>query len=128
MSDPLQGVRRIDESSWIKPNRTASVGKSNQQGFGQILQKEVVRQQEVKFSHHALDRLRSRNIQLTSSDVNLLNGAIQQVADKGGQDSLVLMNNVAYVVNVPSRTVVTAIDNMHLQQNVFTQIDSAVIV
>ena len=128
MTDPLHGVSRTDKNNFIRHVHPTSVGKVNQAKFDQVLQKEVSRQPEVKFSHHALDRLRARNIQLTSNDVTLLNGAVQQVADKGGQDSLVLMNNVAYVVNVPSRTVITAIDDVNLRENVFTKIDSAVIV
>ena len=128
MTDPLHGVQRTDKIGTIKPAHTTSVGKTPKAQFDQVLQHEVDRQQEVKFSHHALDRLKARNIQLTSHDVSQLNGAVQQVADKGGQDSLVLMNNVAYVINVPSRTVITAIDDTNLRENVFTQIDSAVIV
>jgi flagellar operon protein len=128
MTDPLQGVQRTDKIGTIQPAHTTSVGNTAGAQFDKVLQGEVSRQQEVKFSHHALDRLRARNIHLTSHDVNQLNGAVQQVADKGGQDSLVLMNNVAYLINVPSRTVITAIENAQMQENVFTQIDSAVIV
>ncbi len=128
MTDPLHGVQRTDRVGTITPAHTATAGKAPDVQFDQMLQHEVKKQEEVRFSHHALDRLRARNIQLTSHDVTLLNGAVQQVADKGGQDSLVLMNNVAYVINVPSRTVITAIDDATMRENVFTQIDSAVIV
>lgn len=127
MSDAVHGVRRVDGTGVLRPLHPASPQEVKGQ-FDQVLQKEVSRQQEVRFSNHALDRLRARNIQLTSSDVSILNGAVQQVADKGGQDSLVLMRDIAFVVNVPSRTVVTALDNVHLHQNVFTQIDSAIII
>ena len=130
MSDPMHGIGRINGPLKVQPSspeKSPRSGKVITPGFEQVLDKEVARNQEVHFSNHAVDRLRSRNIQLTTMEVKNLNGAVQRVAEKGGRDSLVLMNNIAFVVNVPSRTVVTAIDNENLRQNVFTQIDSAVI-
>jgi flagellar operon protein len=130
MTDQVQNAGRAAGSAWIRPTPSSpqvSAEKASPSRFDEVLQKEVTRQQEVRFSHHALDRLRLRNIQLTPTDMESLGGAVQRVEEKGGQDSLVLMNGVAFVVNIPSRTVVTAIDDAHLRQNVFTQIDSAVI-
>jgi flagellar operon protein len=82
----------------------------------------------LTFSSHARERLESRGINLSSSDLDKLRGAVESVAKKGGRDSLVLMGDAALVVNVRNRTVVTALDREGMQGNVFTNIDSAVLV
>jgi len=82
----------------------------------------------VTFSQHAQDRLKSRGISLSSDDMQKLEGAVDSVAQKGGKDSLVLVGDAALVVSVKNRTVVTALDRNAMLGNVFTNIDSAVIV
>jgi flagellar operon protein len=81
----------------------------------------------IKFSGHAQTRLQSRNIALDSSQLDRLQGAVQKAAGKGSRDALVLMDDLAMVVSVTNRTVVTVVDKENLKQNVFTNIDSAVI-
>lgn len=83
--------------------------------------------QPVRFSQHATERLRSRGITLSEEDMKQLTGAVDSVAQKGGRESLVLMGDAALVVSVKNRTVVTAMDRQGLKGNVFTNIDSAVI-
>lgn len=83
---------------------------------------------QVKFSQHAQDRLRARGINLTEADMQKLQGAVDTVAQKGGRESLVMMGDAAFVVSVRNRTVVTALDGDSMNGNVFTNIDSAVVV
>jgi len=84
--------------------------------------------QEVKFSQHAQERLRSRNISFSANDLASLEGAVNSVAQKGGKESLVMMGDAALVVSIKNRTVVTAMDRSQMKGNVFTNIDSAVII
>jgi flagellar operon protein len=95
------------------------------QSFGQILDRQLT---GLKFSQHALQRLESRNIRLSPADLDKISGAVDQAAQKGSNDSLILMNNLALVVSVKNRTVITAMDGANMKSNVFTNIDSAVIV
>ena len=81
----------------------------------------------MKFSQHAQDRLKARNISFTANDLASLEGAVNSVALKGGKESLVMMKDAALVVSIKNRTVVTALDRSQMQGNVFTNIDSAVI-
>ncbi|MFD2116825.1 TIGR02530 family flagellar biosynthesis protein [Paenibacillus yanchengensis] len=81
----------------------------------------------LKFSQHAEMRLSQRGIQLQPESLVQLSNAIDAAEKKGAKDSLVVYNNVAFIVNVPSRTVVTAMDGKQMQNNIFTQIDSAII-
>jgi flagellar operon protein len=81
----------------------------------------------VRFSAHAQTRLQSRNIALDAGQLDRLQGAVQKAAGKGSRDTLVMMDDVAMVVSVTNRTVVTVVDKENLKENVFTNIDSAVI-
>ncbi len=82
---------------------------------------------EVKFSAHAQQRLRERGIELTDEDKGRLAEAMQKAADKGARESLVLMDRVALVVSVSNETVITAVPEDELEDAVFTNIDSAVL-
>lgn len=82
--------------------------------------------ENIKFSAHATKRLESRNIQLSDSDMARLNEAVNRAELKGAKDSLVMMSDTAYIVNIPNKTVVTALPVEQGSDNVFTNIDSVV--
>ncbi|MBW7453711.1 TIGR02530 family flagellar biosynthesis protein [Paenibacillus sepulcri] len=90
--------------------------------------KDVLDRNVLKFSHHAQQRMEQRGISFKPETLTKIVNAIDQAATKGAKDSLVVYRDIAMIVNIPSRTVVTALDGSSLQGNVFTQIDSAVIV
>ena len=81
----------------------------------------------VKFSKHALNRLSMRNIELTQNQMERLSRGKAEAGEKGIKDSLILVDQLAFIVNVPSGTVVTAMDQTENKSNVFTNIDGAVI-
>jgi flagellar operon protein len=99
--------------------------KANEGVFEQALARQM--DNKVGFSRHAQDRMANRGISFSDSDLQRLNGAVDQVQAKGGRDSLVLMDNTALVVSVKNRQVVTVMDQAQLKDNVFTNIDSAII-
>jgi flagellar operon protein len=82
--------------------------------------------ESLTFSQHALNRLKERGINLADSDLGKLEGAVQKAAEKGARESLIMMDNVAYVVSIVNRKVITAVDEAHMKENVFTNIDSAI--
>lgn len=83
---------------------------------------------DVRFSAHAKERLEKRGIDLDESDIEQLDAAIDKAEEKGAHNSLIVMKGNAFVVNIDNRTVVTALDSSNASKNVFTQIDSAVVV
>lgn len=95
-----------------------------ERSFDAILQKELT---EVKFSKHAQERLSERNIQLDQKDMSSLQHAITKAEKKGANDSLVLLRDMAFIVSVKNKTVVTAMHGENMKENVFTNIDSAII-
>jgi len=82
---------------------------------------------ELKVSAHAQARLQSSRINLTQDDMARLSRAVDRAAAKGARESLILMDNIAFVVSIKNRTVITAVSPERLKENVFTNIDSAVI-
>ena len=88
----------------------------------------VMEQSELKFSKHAANRLNDRNIALTDAQNIRLENGVKQASEKGITESLVLVDSLAFIVNVPNKTVVTAMDQTETNSNIFTNIDGAVII
>ncbi|WP_040948675.1 TIGR02530 family flagellar biosynthesis protein [Gorillibacterium massiliense] len=109
-------------SQGTRGSKIGETAGTEQISFQDILQK------ELKLSHHAELRLEQRGIRLKPEQLNKIQTAVDKAAAKGAKDSLVLMNDMALIVNIKNRTIVTAMDGASLQDNVFTQIDSAIIV
>jgi len=82
----------------------------------------------VNFSRHAKARLESRNIDLTEADMQRLESAIDQLNERGSKESLVLMEERAYIVGVPKRTVITVMERQEALGTIFTNIDSTFVV
>ncbi len=100
------------------------VGIPEEKSFQEIFQKEL---RDIKFSKHATERLESRNMKLSGADLNSIEKAVNIVEEKGARDSLIFLRDMAFIVNIKNRTIITAIDQENLKQNVFTNIDSAIV-
>lgn len=81
----------------------------------------------LKFSAHAQQRMEQAGRTLSPQEVQQVAGAVDRAAAKGARESLILMRDMALVVSVPNRTVITAVDEQRMKENIFTNIDSAVI-
>ncbi len=113
---PVHGVDGLKERT--------QPGGAKESAFENVLQEEL---RGLTFSRHARERLEARNMQLNEADMTNLQHAVNRAEEKGAKDSLVLLRDMAFIVSVRNRTVVTAMDSEHLKENVFTNIDSAVI-
>lgn len=82
----------------------------------------------LKFSRHALGRLNDRNIELSAGQLERLEDGAKKSERKGIRDSLVIVDQLAFIVNVPNQTVVTAMDSTETNENIFTNINGAVII
>jgi flagellar operon protein len=81
----------------------------------------------MRWSAHAVQRLSQREIGITPEMQQRLEGAVDRLAAKGGRESVVLVDRLAFVVSVTNRTVITAVDQAGMRDQVFTNIDSAVL-
>lgn len=118
VSVPFIPIEQIDNSTRINSQSPAT-------SFDSVFQQEL---EKIKFSNHALKRLENRNIQLGESEINKIQNAVERAELKGSKDSLVMMEDTAYIVNIPNRTVVTAMALGSSNDNIFTNIDSVVFV
>ncbi len=112
----------------INPNTNQRQNVTPSQGFDLVLQQQLYKQTEVKFSKHALDRLQSRNIKLSKDDLSKINDAVNKAAEKGVKEALIIMGNTALVTSIKNKTVITAATEENLKSNVFTNIDGAIII
>ena len=103
---------------------TAGTQATSGPSFQELLDKQT---STLQFSRHALQRLQQRGIQLDQPTLGRLNEGVQRAAGKGSRDSVVFVDGTAYVVSVANNTVITAVGSEHMRQQVFTNIDSAVI-
>ncbi len=115
----------------INPTDSATVQQTpnvrGQNSFGDVLNK--IREKDgVKFSKHAMDRLNSRQIELTDSEVNRINEGVGKAKSKGVREALIMMDNKVFIASVQNNTIITAVTEDQLKDNVFSNIDGAVIV
>lgn len=125
--DPIQGGQRTEQAQRSERTRSTTGG-----SFREALEAAAARQAStdrspIEFSKHALERLEQREIRLDDGLLDRLGTAIDKASAKGSQTTLVLLDQTAFVVGVPSRTVVTVADQSALRERVFTNIDSMVI-
>jgi len=117
MIDRIQGT--------VRPAEGAVVPHAGQkQAFAEVFRQT---QAGLKFSAHAQSRLASRQIVMGPEMIGKLDKAVEGAAKKGSKNSLVLLSDLAFIVNIPNRTVITAMDGATMKDNIVTNIDSTVI-
>lgn len=120
MSSPIRNVQ-VDALLQGRVEHTAPRSAA-EPGF------EAVLADRLKVSGHAQTRFKSRQIELNGEAWNRVLEGVERAAQKGAKESLVMVDDIALVVSVRNRTVITAVERERLKENVFTNIDSAVIV
>jgi flagellar operon protein len=104
--------------------KNATAGASFRASFADVLKAKT---NDLRFSAHAQTRMKSRGIDVSPQMMDKLTNAVDTAQQKGSKNSLVLFSNAAFIVNVPNRTVVTAMDGENIRENIFTNIDSTVL-
>lgn len=120
-------VKRIEPFSQqsvgkIKESHTNNAGVS----FREVFESKL-KTSQINLSKHAQERILLRGIEIGEKEVDGINRAIELAGSKGVRDSLVIVNDKAFVINVPTRTIVTAIEKEDLKNRIFTNIDGVVI-
>lgn len=131
ISNQFWSIEQITDQ-YLNQSQTTKSGYVSDVSFEEVLRQKqneaVMESSELKFSKHAANRLNDRNILLTDSQNVRLENGVKQASEKGITESLVLVDSLAFIVNVPNRTVVTAMDQTETDSNIFTNIDGAVII
>ncbi len=121
------------QNQYLRQQKVNSENKTPQgMSFGEILHKQQSQgtqsAEAVRFSKHAANRLSDRKIELTDEQLERLNDGTKKAGQKGIRDSLVLVDQLAFIVNTKSNTVITAMDQTEADENIYTNIDGAVII
>lgn len=110
-----------------KVNQSQETSKTNSFQDALLEAMDSSRETTLKFSKHASGRLADRNIELTKEQMDRLTEGTNKAGSKGIKDSLVMVDHLAFIVNIPKNTVITAMDQSQADENIFTNIDGAVI-
>lgn len=120
INNPLQNPVQNNSAQ----NKTKKI--ENTRSFANTL--DEVKSQEIKFSKHAQVRMKERNLILDKREMMKLTEALGKAEKKGVKDALIIMNNQAFIANIKSNTIVTAVSKDNLNGNIFTNIDGTVII
>ena len=122
-------MNELQEQYRKKTSKVSQMTNSSGLSFEEIWkQKTEEVSEELRFSKHAANRLADRSIVLSDNQLSRLTEGAKKAGEKGIKESLVMVDQLAFIVNVPNNTVITAMDQTQAKDNIFTNIDGAVIV
>ena len=122
-------IEQLQDQYLSQNKNTVQAKNPDGKSFQEILESSRIKSAgEVRFSKHAAGRLADRNIELTSSQMGRLQEGTQKAQQKGIKESLVIVGQLAFIVNIPNNTVVTAMNQSDTAESIFTNIDGAVII
>ncbi|MCL6629277.1 MAG: flagellar protein [Armatimonadetes bacterium] len=122
MSNVIRGINPAVHKTVSAPQ--SPTGRTD---FSTVLAQETQRLDSLRISSHAQKRLASSRVELSASDIRRIDQAVERASAKGSNQSLVMLDNLALVVSVKNRVVITAIDEARTREGIFTNIDSVVI-
>ena len=121
-------MNELQEQYLKKSTKTTKQANSQGLSFEEIWKKKTGETDtELRFSKHAANRLADRSITLSDNQLNRLTEGAKKAGEKGIKETLVMVDQLAFIVNVPNNTVITAMDQTQANENIFTNIDGAVI-
>lgn len=129
IANQFSSIEQVTDQ-YLNSRRTVSSQASEKTSFQEILEKKQagLTTSELKFSKHATMRLEDRNINLSKEQMQRLETGAEKAEEKGIKESLVIMDSLAFIVNIPNKTVVTAMEQTESTENIYTNIDGAVII
>ncbi|MBD5465827.1 MAG: flagellar protein [Lachnospiraceae bacterium] len=130
ISNQFLSIQQIQNEYQSRTARSGQTKKEDGASFFDILAAktgELEESGDLRFSKHAANRLQNRNIDLTEGQLKRLAEGANKAGEKGIKESLVLVDDLAFIVNVKNNTVITAMNQGETDNHIFTNIDGAVI-
>lgn len=127
LNNQFSSIEQVTSQYLRKNKATVDTAKQNTSFTEVLRQKQEQADTELKFSKHAANRLADRQIDLTKEQMKRLEDGTKKASEKGIQESLVLIDQLAFIVSVKNNTVITAMEQKEANDNIFTNIDGAVI-
>lgn len=122
MIDQISSIRQ----SHIQEGQPRTSDAAAQVSFGELLQRRQ-ESQSVAFSKHAKERAEQRGIQVDDQLMDQLNNSVEKAQAKGATNILAFDTTRAFIINVPHGRVITTMSPEEMKENIFTNIDGAVI-
>lgn len=124
----MKKISQLSDAQTLRlQHSTAIQGKAKKSEFANLMQEEIRKEEGLQFSKHAESRIRQRGIEVSEDLMADLNQAVQKAREKGAKDTVIIGAQGAFIVNVPNNIVVTTITEQEMKNNIFTNIDSAVL-
>lgn len=120
----VTGTPYTAPNSSVKPKQS----NSGEVSFDQLLQQQIDTNKKVVFSKHAAQRIQQREVDVSETSIKRLNEGVRLAKQKGLNDTLILVDHTAFIVNVKNNTVVTTVNSGESSGKVFTNIDGTVII
>jgi len=114
---PIGGLRELNKKTLLDDGTLSNTD------FKKVFEDEI---NKLKFSSHAQARMSSRDISLDNQEIERLYNAVSKADEKNARESLILLNDKAFIVSIPNKTVITVVNNDNLDNSIITNIDSAV--
>ena len=119
-------IDRIQRAGQTAVNKAAAGGTKNTgASFGAMLQQQL--DNRVNFSKHALARAEERGIELTPTLMHKLAGSVEKAQEKGATNIVAFDSAQAFIINIPHGRVITTMSQAEMRENIFTNIDGAVL-
>lgn len=120
-------IKQLENRLISTPFQQKEIKASQNKNFEDVLKKIQSNNEEIKFSKHAVERMGARNIELNSNDVEKLQKAFEKAEEKGVKEALIVIGDKGFIASVKNKTVITTMTSDQIKENVFTNIDGAVI-
>ncbi|WP_242942471.1 TIGR02530 family flagellar biosynthesis protein [Proteiniborus sp. DW1] len=118
---------RILQNNGLTKGKETQAYNSKIHNFEDILKNEEIKQ-NLKFSKHAVERMQTRDINLNTNEILRIEEAVNKASTKGVKEALILMDDKAFIANIKNKTIVTSVNKEQLKNNIFTNIDGAIII
>lgn len=128
LNNQIYSIEQVTSQYLNQNKKKKEISNLSNVSFQDVLKNKTADELEVTFSKHANERLESRDIHLTEEQVNRLNYGVAKARSKNIQESLVMMDNLTFIVNVNNNMVITAMNQDSADEQVYTNIDGAVII
>ena len=122
----LGKINQHEELRQLKLRNAAVISKPAG-GFNEIFKNRIEEKEGLQFSRHAAERVNQRGIEMSDSFLQDLQSAVEKARSKGAKDVVIISDRGAFIVNVPNNTVVTTMSGNEMKENIFTNIDSAIL-
>lgn len=123
----MNQINKLTNVNALKLSHASVQTQKTDERFSTLLKEELDRSEGVRFSKHAAQRVAERGIEVSDRLMSDLNQAVEKAKEKGARDVVIIGKDGAFIVNVPHNLIVTTMNGNEMKENIFTNIDSAVL-